>query len=694
MKKLLLACSLISLTTLGYAQESEKGPSQIGEVVVTSTKTSIPLKNIPQRVEIITQEQLASTVAKDLGELLSRFTNLDMIKYPGASASIGMRGFSPTAHARAYTLIMIDGLPSGTTNVSTIPISLIEKVEVIRGPYAVLYGTDAMGGIINIVTKKAIPTAEVGLGLSYGSFKHHTIDAHYAAKYDKLGIVLGLQSDAQKDDYKIGGSHSLALTAGQKATVNKEAYNQSYPHTKIDHLQLMGKLSYDFAENLKAGVTGLLYNADGIDSPGAYPAEYPSLKQAKRSNLQGNVEWTVGANKLSIAPYFAVEKSGYYEKLEGKDNFLNFRDDIRSYGLKLSDNIALRNWDILFGVDYDMYKYASERQEAAGKPIAPYKPDNSSLRFSGYGQVTYVNEGLTINLGARANSMLATTYANKFLENEKKNNSYFYFNPSAGIKYLTNSGLNFHASYGNAFYLPDPLYTSGFYEIKTAWGNYKYVGNPKLKPETSHTFEGGLGFSKGFVNIDLNYFYTLYNGKIIQDTSRTTEYFYINAKGGQMQGVEALASIDFGKLINPLMNLELYAKGTFISQNRVKEGDIWKAALYVANTNYNAGIYFKYGLFSTRINTRYGGSRYEKSFAKHAPEAFIEKDGYVAKDKIIATPPHLVTDLSLRADFNKMIGLQLQVNNLFNENYAFKDQYYMPGRNFMATLRVGLEWRK
>lgn len=693
MKKLLLTCSLVALATLGYAQESKKDPLQIGDVVVTSTKTNIPLKNIPQRVEIITQEQLASTVAKDLGELLYRFTNVDMIKYPGASSSIGMRGFSPTAHARAYTLIMIDGLPSGTTNVSTIPVSLIERVEVIRGPYAVLYGTDAMGGIINIITKKAMPTSELGWGVSYGSFKHHTIDAHYAAKYDKLGVVLGVQSDAQKDDYKIGDKHMLSLTAGQKATVNKDSYNKPYPHTKIDHLQLMGKLSYDFTDDLKAGITGMFYNADGIDSPGAYPATYPSLKQAKRSNVQGNVEWRLGSHNLSISPYFAVENSGFYEKLEGKDNFLNFRDDIKSYGLKLSDNLTISNWNVLFGVDYDMYKYSSERQEAAGKPIAPYKPDNSSLRISGYSQVTYTNEGLTFNLGARANGLRSTTYANKLLANEKKDDNHFYANPSAGIKYVMDNGLNFHGSYGNAFYVPDPLYTSGFYEIKTTSGNYKYVGNPNLKPETSHTFEGGFGYGNSFINIDLNYFYTLYNGKIIRDTSRP-ENFYINAKDGEMQGLEALASIDFGKLMSPSLNLELYAKGTYLFKNRVKEADVWKAALYVANTNLNAGIYFKYRFLSARLNTRYGGSRYEQSFAEHAAEAFIEKDGYVAKDKVIETPPHLVTDLSLRADFNRMIGLQFQVNNLFNENYAFKDQYYMPGRNFLATLRVGLEWKR
>jgi vitamin B12 transporter len=67
---------------------------------------------------------------------LKRTTNLDIIQYPGASASVGMRGFPPSAHNRNYTLVLIDGKPAGTTNLSSIPSDFVQRIEVVKGPYS------------------------------------------------------------------------------------------------------------------------------------------------------------------------------------------------------------------------------------------------------------------------------------------------------------------------------------------------------------------------------------------------------------------------------------------------------------------------------------------------------------------------------------------------------------------------------
>jgi vitamin B12 transporter len=79
-----------------------------------------------------------------------------------------MRGVSPSAHARSYTLLLLNGNPLGTTNISCLDKDLVERVEIIKGPYSTLYGSDAMGGVINIITKKPVAqnngSAEVGFG--------------------------------------------------------------------------------------------------------------------------------------------------------------------------------------------------------------------------------------------------------------------------------------------------------------------------------------------------------------------------------------------------------------------------------------------------------------------------------------------------------------------------------------------------
>ena len=171
--------ALLAFAGMLQAQETVKD-YDLDEVVVTATRMNLPLKSIPQKVEIIDKDKILSIPAENAAELLKRATNLDMIQYPGASATVGMRGFSPTAHARSYTLVMIDGLPSGTSNLTTLPTSVIERIEVIKGPYSVLYGTDAMGGVINIITKKATLQKTGEVSLKGGSFGTTSFDANAA----------------------------------------------------------------------------------------------------------------------------------------------------------------------------------------------------------------------------------------------------------------------------------------------------------------------------------------------------------------------------------------------------------------------------------------------------------------------------------------------------------------------------------
>ena len=193
MYKKILWCitTLMAFTSTLKAQEDVKD-YELNEIVVTATRMNLPLKSIPQKVEIIDKQKIVSIPAENTAELLKRTTNLDIIQYPGASAQVGMRGFSPSAQARSYTIVMIDGLPSGTSNLATLPTSAIERIEVIKGPYSVLYGTDAMGGVINIITKKATMQKSAEVSLKGGSFGTTSFDANAAGMLSKkVGVVIG-----------------------------------------------------------------------------------------------------------------------------------------------------------------------------------------------------------------------------------------------------------------------------------------------------------------------------------------------------------------------------------------------------------------------------------------------------------------------------------------------------------------------
>ena len=120
-------CTFLFMLVSLKGQEHVTNSYDLDEVVVTATRMGLPLKSIPQKVEIIDKQKIEAIPVENAAELLKRTTNLDIIQYPGVSAQIGMRGFSPSAHARSYTVIMIDGLPSGTSNLATLPLSVLAR---------------------------------------------------------------------------------------------------------------------------------------------------------------------------------------------------------------------------------------------------------------------------------------------------------------------------------------------------------------------------------------------------------------------------------------------------------------------------------------------------------------------------------------------------------------------------------------
>ncbi len=177
MKKFFLPILLICLGVVVNAQ-IDTNVVNLSEVIISATRSGLQLKNIPQKVEIITNEEIASIPSDNIAEVIKRSTNLDIIQYPGLSASVGMRGFVPTTMgSNGYVLILINGKPSGTQNLASIDVNNVEKIEVVKGPYSSAYGSQAMGGVINIITKKNSDDISGSVSYSSGSYNSSALSA-------------------------------------------------------------------------------------------------------------------------------------------------------------------------------------------------------------------------------------------------------------------------------------------------------------------------------------------------------------------------------------------------------------------------------------------------------------------------------------------------------------------------------------
>jgi outer membrane receptor for ferrienterochelin and colicins len=155
---------MIFITSWAWAEEPLPEESEEAEeVVVTGTRTPRPLGTSPVAVEVIGQEEIARSGAYDVAELLENQAGLDIVRNQ-FGATVRLRGLNEN-----QTLVLVDGQrlvgrTGGAQDLSRIPVEDIERIEIVKGPASALYGADALGGVVHIVTRSARePQASVGL---------------------------------------------------------------------------------------------------------------------------------------------------------------------------------------------------------------------------------------------------------------------------------------------------------------------------------------------------------------------------------------------------------------------------------------------------------------------------------------------------------------------------------------------------
>lgn len=704
MKLKFLAGSLALLATHHYSfsqQNTVSPPKEVDlkEVNVTASRMELPLKRIPQKVELIKKDAIEAIPGENIGEILKRTTNLDIIQYPGALVTVGMRGFPATAHSRSYVLILIDGKPAGTNNLATIPSDIIERIEVVKGPYSVMYGSDAMGGVINVVTKMPADKATGKIALSAGSYGQSNFSAYTSgAVLPKLRFSMGYARRAQNSDYRIGKSNLLNVSSLEEEILDRKSYGDAMTNTQYQINTLNTKLQYLIDDNWSVDYFSNITISNDIETPGNYwHSNGMSKKDIDRIANYLNIRYSKENNDLLISPYLSTQNEANYDN-NTDSAFIKSNEKIKQYGLKVANT---HNWgDLrwLAGADFDAFEVHSKKYSDKWVPTTPLRPNHTRTAASAFTQLAYTWNNLFVNAGLRYNYITYTLKADEMLKNEKKTAHYSNLNPSLGVNYRFTKDLYVHASAGNAFYVPDAYKTAGVYKI----GKKLYVGNPDLKPEKSVSYDLGINYGyKDYFNIDLTYFQNFYDNKIVNDNSRKDTTSYKNATKGMMNGFEVLFSSNIASLWNAPYRLELFGGATYFLNARfddevkTKTGTMEKVRkdmLYIRKATANFGIGFDNNKgFSARMTARYIGHRLENDWnGNQRPDItsgdYYDHGGYQASDKILRHPSHLIFDLSSHYDINKHFRVGFSVTNLFDENYTEKDGYNMPGRSIMGHV--------
>ncbi len=191
---------ILSLVTPASAGDDT---TNLGEIVVTATRVEEPKKDVPASVQIITQEDIKDSTARNAGDLIAEAALGNVQKYPGAlTSSIGLRGYSTSDILTSRVLILINGNNAGTVNLAKIPVDDIERVEIVKGPASVLYGSSAMGGVINIITKNGREEGVHGfVGGEAGSWNYWKPQVELSGKKGVFDYYLTADRSSE-NDYK------------------------------------------------------------------------------------------------------------------------------------------------------------------------------------------------------------------------------------------------------------------------------------------------------------------------------------------------------------------------------------------------------------------------------------------------------------------------------------------------------------
>jgi len=689
---------------MSFSQEQDTiAHYKIDEVTISAFGVESKMKDLPHKVEVLKKREIKSIPSDDLSTLLKKSTSIDIVQYPGFKSNIGMRGFVPTAHGQTYTLVLINGIPAGTQNASTIDLENVEQIEILKGPFSSFFGSGAMAGVINITTPVSRGKIRGNVGVSGGSFHTYKISSGVGGNIiDNLDFNFYFKTRGQNTPYKTGRNNLLNISGKEKNILDEKAYGAVYDDTQYQNINTGLRFGYDINKNWRIQLYGNMSLAYNVYTHGNFWGIYGSqLKDIRRLSFNSTIEGSVKNHIIQIRPYLSGEVVNYYSDISDT-NFISSVNNFKTYGFILQDAITFGNHKIIMGVDNNSQVYVSEQYVDKNTRMAPYQPDHSTSSTGIYmqSQLNMYNNKLNVSLGARMDNIFFKTKETEELVTQDDATYYSSISPSLGIQYHLIEGLRVNGGFGTAFLAPDAFKKTGSYSRTSAWGTTNYKGNPDLDPEKSISKELGMSYNNRTAGISASF--TFFNNKldglIVYDRSNPDTTSFMNANSSVMEGLELFASYNIGALSGYKYSLKLYANITHMLKTEVTIDEQTEDMKYVRDNKSSFGIEYRNNSgLSIKINARYSGNRLEDNWLYTYDYTTYEKIPYTTIDSeeirpdfidesVLEHPEFLVVDLSATYSLKKQFLFGLEVENVFDELYTEKDSYYSPGRKIMGSL--------
>lgn len=642
MKHLYSILSVLLLVHLSvYAQQTDSVRATFNEIVVTATKTETPYYAIGSSVSVITSGEISERHLKTVIDVLREEPGLSIIEQggPGKLANVFMRGANPN-----HTLVIVDGVtmndassPNNAFDFSALNTNDVDRIEIVRGPQSTLYGSDALAGIINIITKHGSGKPEYSFASEGGSNGYYRANIsalgtigilHYAIGASKSGTDGISASNSQFGNQEKDGNRNNSFTSRfgldlSPFTKLNLIYKFSQAETSLDQSEKYGddpNYTYNIEEHLfSAGLKTSLFN-------NLWQQQF-SVSMIKRFNHSLDLTDPSHPN-LSSDSYNLAQRI----KLNWQNNLRIIENNLITFGIE-SENETART------------SYYSTGDWGPFDSVFP----EQSIRTTGF----YLQDQINLQ-----NSFF-TTIGIRYDDNQKFGGvSTFriapaYFINSTGTKIKMSYGTGFKAP--SLFYLFDPMF-----------------GNPDLKPEKSRGWD--IGIDQNLLDGKYNFSVTYFDLKLEDMFGFDQNYRTINIAEASSHGLEFSASA-----VN-IRNFTLNASYTHIvtkDEYSLSE-DFDKPLLrrpkdqftIIANYRMDEKTCFN-------LQLRYVGKRDDKDFSTY-PSTRVTLADY--------------TLINLAATYRLLdyIEITARIENLFDKKYEEVLYYGTLGRSFYVGMNFTL----
>jgi len=437
-----LALAAAFASSVSFAQMS--GAPQLKETVVTATRTAQPVGDIVADVSIIDREHIERSGATGLADVLKRIPGIEISRNggPGATTGVFLRGAESRFTAVYIDGVRIDSQSTGGAAWESIPLALIDRIEVLRGPAGAVYGSDALGGVVQIFTKRGESGFSPFAGVGLGSHDTRKLDGGFSGAQGGFDYSVGLaheQSDGfnartvstqnpDRDGYR---SRSANLRLGFQATKTQRleasylennlqsGYDNGLGKDDQNHHRLHA-LGLNWQAQWSDAYSTRLTVADSRDHYETTPSPYSTTTHLRGYTLQN--ELRLGAQLLTAALERREDRLKNAPIDQGRSqNALALGYSLNQQGHTVQFNLR-HDEDSEFGgktTGSAAYAYAfTPEWRASASAGTAFRAPTLYQRFSEYGVATLVPESSrNVELGLRwargASSAGLVAYRNK-----------------------------------------------------------------------------------------------------------------------------------------------------------------------------------------------------------------------------------------------------------------------------------------